>query len=287
MSKIMSDIEKMRRAVVWAAGVVLAIGLCFAPAAADVRLDLGLRLELLNVDEGLQFSCDCDTETDPDCERVDDPEFCQGAQLDQPYDGYLVGALIGVNGETEYLGAGARLSLGFGSFDPADLPSNYTGPDRSIGLGHVAIEVPLEAHLQLSSLQLYVQVVPRVGVLNYFSDESTEESADTFTFGGLFVVGFRIGNPKGLRVGAAAGRVQHPGFGGWAFEAMVSPNLSGLAEEPADPPLEYESDYEARIERAQELQRNLPDRPVEPPTTTQPVGADGFAEPEPVPESTN
>lgn len=268
---VMRRFSAVNRALICASGALL-LGLGPSPVQAEgkPRIELGLRFEQLHIDEGVQFSCDCDTDVDPDCERVDDPAFCAAASLDEAYDGFLVGAFAGGYGTTEWFAGGIRLALGVGSFDPSKDPKD--GVDRSITLAHVTFEVPIEAHVKMTSMEFYVQVVPRVGLLNYIasaSQDTTEESADTFTFGALFNAGFRFGGDDATQVRVGGGAVTHPGFRGWMVEAAVSPNIrTDNTEETDGAPLVY------------------PDAPVEagqsgtaPAYTSPTVGSDGFATP--------
>ncbi len=199
---------------------VVALALVAAAASAQ-NFEVGARLELLTLEQPLEFSCDqpCDTEDDPDCRYTPTDELCEPATVDEPHDGWLFGFLVGVHSGGDTFHAGIRLVGTIGTFEPSASADDRTdsgasADDESLLLGHVTLEAPLEARFG-GDTHLFLQLVPRVGSLNLL--EGRDEEADTFTAGVLAVVGVRIGQANG-RIGAAVERVEHPSFGGWGVE---------------------------------------------------------------------
>jgi len=196
--------------------------LLLASLASAQSVELGARLEVLTIEQPLEFSCDrpCDTDEDPNCEFTAVDEMCEAATVDQPHQGWLFGFLFGVHSEGENFRFGARLAGTFGLFDPTSKADDATSTgasaeDTSITLGHITLELPLEARVG-DATQLYVQIVPRVGSLNLLDGRA--EEADTFRAGVVGVLGVRCGLPDG-RLGAGLVQVEHPAFSGWGLDA--------------------------------------------------------------------
>ena len=198
---------------------------------AQARLEYGLRLESLTFDEGLEFSCDQCDGSDPDCNMG--RYWCQAAQLDGVYEGVMFGALLGAGAERP-LGAmfrgyvGVRLVAAFGNFSAEESPDDY--PDAL--LTHVTVELPLEINSAFGIGEGFLQVTPRLGLLQYSSDVRFEEDPDTFTAGILLTLGLRLGGPN-MRVGVQAGLIEHPEFSGRVIQATVidrGPSRSAGAE---------------------------------------------------------
>lgn len=189
------------------------------PAAARTWFEVGARLELIGIDQPLEFSCDepCDLEEDPNCAaRLPPEELCRDQTLDEPHDGWLFGVLGGIHAVGPWWGVGFRVSGTFGPFEPAGDPGpTATGAEpevEPVTLGHVTVELPAELHTGADGTHAFVQVIPRLGMLNYI--DNRDEEADTFTAGILLVAGFRFGGDES-QVGVEAGSVHHPSFGGW------------------------------------------------------------------------
>ncbi len=198
--------------------LILVLWPAWAQAAS---LELGLRLELLTLEQPLQFSCDqpCDDETDPDCVFTPAEELCAPETVTEPHHGWLFGGLLGAYSHGDVFSAGLRFAATIGYFDPDPTDATDTGAtavDGGFTLSHVTVELPLEAHLG-QAYQIYVQVVPRLGTLNLLAGRS--EEPDTFTAGVLATVGVRFAVSETHRVTAAAQRIAHPTFGGWGAEA--------------------------------------------------------------------
>ncbi len=187
------------------------------------QVELGARLELLDIERSLAFTCDqpCDRDDDPNCDFVREDQLCRDADLDQPHRGWLFGFGIGIHGGGGIFTAGVRLVGTIGPFEPTSAADDQTDSgatvedDEGVALGHVTLEVPLEIHFG-QQLQVYLQVVPRVGSLNLLAGR--DEEADTFTAGVLGVVGLRFGVEDG-RVGAGISRIAHPSFSGIGIDA--------------------------------------------------------------------
>jgi hypothetical protein len=210
--------------------------LALLPAAARAGewIEIGARLELLDVTQPLDFSCDepCDTEKDPTCESVPADQLCHGSHLDGKYAGWLFGPSIGLQFGDRFWSAGLRLAGTLGSFHPTHTPDSPSpgaeADDPDAVLGHVSLELPLELRLGGASDHVFLQAVPRLGVLNYLS--GLDEEPDTFTAGILFVAGVRFGAGGGS-LGADAGVVRHKSFGGWLAELGWRADLNA----PSDP----------------------------------------------------
>lgn len=198
--------------------VVGAVGVAHAQ-----RVEMSTRLELLDTERALAFTCDqpCDRDDDPDCHFVAEDDLCRDASVEQPHSGWLFGFGVGIHSKGDAFSAGVRLVGTFGLFEPTSGADDETRTgatvedDEGVTLGHVTLEFPLELRFGRGA-QLYVQAVPRVGSLNLLAGK--DEEADTLTAGVLAVVGLRFGVSDGY-VGASVGRVQHPSFAGLGFDA--------------------------------------------------------------------
>jgi hypothetical protein len=214
---------------------VVFLALAPAAASAETYIELGARLELLDIDEPIGFTCDepCDTEEDPECAMVPPESLCQDASLDVPHEGWLFGGLVGLHFGPRWASAGARLVGTFGPFEPKrepDPPAHATAhDDEGVTLAHVTLELPLELRAGGEGTHVYLQAVPRVGVLNYL--DGRDEEADTFTAGIMFVAGFRFGLDDGS-IGLGVGRVKHSSFGGWMGDLVWR---SAMRDTPAEP----------------------------------------------------
>lgn len=215
---------------------LLALGLALGaatPAHAYMGFEIGVRFERLTIDEPLQFTCDlpCDIADDPSCLDVPDEELCRDLSIDEPHVGWLLGALVGASGGNRMFSGGLRLVGALGPFEPENQPkTTETGAEpvvRPTTLGHVTLEAPLEARLGGRGTYGFIQLVPRVGILNYLSGRS--EDADTFTLGVLVVGGVRFGAADG-GIAVGAGPVFHDSFGGWLVEGAWRASIGSDAE---------------------------------------------------------
>ncbi len=214
-----------------------------APAGA-VEVELGLRFEWLNLEQPLDFTCDaqCDEEEDPGCHRTPAEDLCVDQSTDEPHDGWLLGVLAGVHTGGPVWSIGGRLVGTMGPFAPTSeadgrTTQGATAEDEALLLGHVTVEVPVEIRFGGPGVQVYFQVVPRLGLLNLLGGRS--EDADTFTAGVLGVAGLRFGGESGA-VQVAGGRVQHPSFGGWALDAAYLIRAVDEHSVEGEPPPEVE-----------------------------------------------
>ena len=262
--------------------IALAVAL-IAPAsvaAQGFEIELGLRYEQLTLDGDFEFTCTCDPEEDPGCDT--DPNFCSEGRLDEPHEGYLVGGFAGLHYSAKVWSAGFRMAATFGEFEPVD---GGTNPETQ-SLFHITGEIPIEAHLRLPGTEVFAQVAPRMGFLNLGQDGASDESPDTVTLGVMLMAGVRFGGDT--RVGAAAGRVQHPSISGWAYEAGVRFRAPDAVAPPLDDPALDDPATPAEVPATPAEVPAAPVAPEQPAVPDAPDGAaapDGPAAPEPPPPS--
>jgi hypothetical protein len=97
--------------------------------------------------------------------------------------------------------------------------------ETSTTLTHVSFEIPLEANISIKWIEFFVQVTPRLGLMNYsFNRDSVDnravEDPDTVTLGVLLSAGIRLGDGD-WRFGAQGGYVAHPYISGHMIQATT------------------------------------------------------------------
>ncbi|MEZ4472795.1 MAG: hypothetical protein R3F60_18820 [bacterium] len=200
--------------------VALVVGLLGVAEAAPFELEVGLRLESLAFDEGVEFTCSCDPAEDPGCDT--DPDFCRDARLEEPFDGYMLGALIGGQTRSRFFGAGMRVGASVGGFTPTEEKPGVD--EEGIVLTQIIAELRVEVHGGVGPAEAFLQVSPRVGGLFYIDDQ--QDSPGTFIAGVIVSAGLRFGGDGG-RVGAEGGAVVHSTFGGWMVQGTYAMQMEG------------------------------------------------------------
>jgi hypothetical protein len=190
-------------------------------AWADVQLELGARFEALTLDEGITFTCPisaCQSD-DSACRMME--ESCSGASINEAQEGIMFGGVLGIRLDMSPWTMGIRLVASIGRFKP----QGEVDKETSTTLTHVSFEIPLEANISIKWIEFFVQVTPRLGLMNYsFNRDSVDnravEDPDTVTLGVLLSAGIRLGDGD-WRFGAQGGYVAHPYISGHMIQATT------------------------------------------------------------------